>query len=205
MLKLRTRQIIHTQGICLVLNSTFSGWHLTALVFFVIFFFSVDGPDVVFCFDIINYILDGCHRRKHRMVLIVVSVHSRPADEEQIIKFIREIANDVEMLVRTKIAGISLWHPITTASRTSCLSRMPILTISSIANWMNSLSGVFHSRSTFIAEILQANPDVIFVLDHIGTPVIKNLEATDLDVGFLNINPVVRNDIIDCFYFGIVS
>lgn len=73
-----------------------------------IFFLSVYGPDVVLGFDVIDYIFYSDHRGKHGIVLVVVSVYPRSSDKKKIIELVSEITNNVEMLVRTEIAGVSL-------------------------------------------------------------------------------------------------
>jgi hypothetical protein len=46
----------------------------------VILHFGIDGPDVVLCGDAVDDILNGGHGGQHRVILIVVFVHSVAAN-----------------------------------------------------------------------------------------------------------------------------
>ena len=48
---------------------------------------------------------------------------------------------------------------------------------------------------TLFAEVLQADPDgIIRLLDHVGTPVVENLDAAHLIARVLHVNPAIRNN-----------
>jgi hypothetical protein len=40
-----------------------------------IFLFSIDGPNIIFQFNAIEYVVDSRYRRQHRVILVIVLVH----------------------------------------------------------------------------------------------------------------------------------
>ena len=60
-------------------------------------------------------------------------------------------------------------------------------------------------RITFVAEVLQPDPDrVLRILDQIGRPVVENLDATQLHVRVLNVDPAVGHDVPQRFQLRFV-
>ena len=57
----------------------------------------------------------------------------------------------------------------------------------------------------FVREVFHADPDgILKVFDHVRRPVVENLETSEFDFPFLDVDPGVRDDVGDGLDLGLV-
>ena len=137
-------------------------------------------PDIIFSFNIICDIFYSRHCGKHGMILVIITMHTVPADQKQVLKFIGELSDFIKLIITSKISRISFGHPDNnTVQDIFFLNQIDFTEL--IDRKFRKIF-VFHSPQfiTFVAEIFQSYPYGIFILNHIRTPVVKYLDATDV-------------------------
>ena len=125
------------------------------------------------------------------MILVVVFVHAISADQKQVLDTISVVANRVETVISSEVGWIGLWH-----SRDMSIQHIFLVQNADSGNlFFGQIDHCFIAQVPdgigLVAEVLEANPGLRWIGDHGRTPVIKDLQATDLHVGLLDVDPVV--------------
>jgi hypothetical protein len=106
--KLAIRQL---QDVCWVLSQELRVTIMGIRCFrFVVVLLCIYGPDIVFIHISGGDFIDCSHRCEHGVILIVVSVHSISANQEQIPIAIDKFSNCGKTIVTSEICRVSLWH-----------------------------------------------------------------------------------------------
>jgi hypothetical protein len=125
------------------------------------------------------------------MVHVVVLVHSIATNEEDIFHGFREIDDFGESVVRSEIGGIRFLHP--DDDFVEYVARINNLDFRKLTDRERREIGIraVPELITLIAEIFEADPYRVRILDEIGAPVVEYLQPSDLYVPFLDVYSVV--------------
>ena len=147
--------------------------------------------------DCALHVPDGHHRRQHGVVLVVVLVHAVAADRVQVRNRIDERSDDVEMsAVRRVVDGIRLRHPDDAA-----IHDIPLLCetkgLELPARLIDQIRVLALPEAVALeAEVLEPEACRARRRHHRRAPVVEVLNAADLDPGSVNVDPVVREQLV---------
>src|SRR5581483_2477576 len=126
------------------------------------------------------------------MILVVVAMHTVPADREYVAQSVEITSYPADSAVRPQIRGVCLGHSYHRAVEHVRQVDQPDL--GQLAAGEVEETRIGHAPELIVlgTEVFQAEPDGGRVGDQARTPVVENLQPTHLDIGLLNINPIVR-------------
>ena len=135
---------------------------------------------------------DGGVRRKHGMILIVVAMHAVAADGVEVDEGVEVGADSVEFGVCPEIGGIRFRHahhrPIehVVAVDHADPGELARREVDELPRPSSTIDRRPHDRNIRDPAISWRGSATMA-----GTPIVENLKAAELDVGFLDVNPVV--------------
>ncbi len=168
------------------------------IFFFVVLVVDIDRPDSGFIAIAAQDVFHRQFGRQHRMILIVIAVHTITPHQIQIAQLIDLLAQRIEFVVAAKISRIGFFSTLTTVpSSTSAFFNQAYLDQFILSKGKELRAWHLPQRVAFRTEIFQTQPDRIGFISHqIRAPVIKDLQSAQFDVALLNINPVIRQQIV---------
>jgi len=167
----------------------------------VIYLLRIDIPDIILGLDTVYDIFHGFEGSDHGVVNIVIPVLAVAADTVQVVYGLKVIHKGIDILVGIEVGRICLFDTFHMGIH-DIVRRVDQ---PHVYDFIDGEFGEFFVGHTpvFIsleAEIFQADPDsMLQILDHIGGPVVVDLETAQHDVAVVDINPAVGNDIADSF------
>ena len=157
---------------------------------FVVFLVDVDIPEVVRLSQ--SQVASGVKPGEHGMILVIVTVQSVAADGLNVIHSGDEILNGREAIpVVGVVDRIRLRHPEdATVLNDFRLDQADMLELAFAEFDQFGVAGAPEPVS-LVAEVFEAKAAPGLVRNHRRTPVLEILDPTDLDVGLVDVNPVV--------------
>ena len=151
----------------------------------------IDAPKIVSLPE--HDIANREHSGQHGMVLIIVTM--KPVATNRL-KIFQAIYESPQYRKRVAIVGIvdriGLWNAEDTTTLNVVIARQTDAFYFALSK-LNKL-GVRHIPQTvsFGAEILKAKACLARIGNHVSAPILKVLDAADLDARVMNINPIIR-------------
>ena len=125
------------------------------------------------------------------MILIVVLVHAVASHQKQVFKSIHIAPDFRETVVGAEISRIGLGH-----ADHAGVQNIGLIDDADFGNFRLRKVNHFFIRQfpdviRFVAEVLESNPGIARIAHQMRAPVVEDLHAAHLNIGFLNIDPVV--------------
>ena len=162
---------------------------------FVVFFFAVHVPERGLVSGVLADALHDFHGAEHAVVHVVVLVHAVTAHEEQVLDRVHVFTDLVELAVGAEVGGIRLLdvehHGIAHVFGTGDIYLVEF----GDGKLDEVLVGHAPHLVALGGEVFEADPHLLGVGHQVGAPVVENLDAAELHVGFLHIDPVVGHEL----------
>jgi hypothetical protein len=119
------------------------------------------GPYIVLDLDAVDDVLDGCHGGEHGVILVVVLVHAIATYQEEVLKTVGVVADDVETVVTAEVCRVSLGN-------VDDVGVFHVLYLEDAypgdfpdGEFCHLFIGKFPQLIGFVAEVFQADPNLV--------------------------------------------